>query len=175
MERVEAKWCPINHKAYRVYRPCPYGRKTLTQYTNGKTLLNPETVASYGCQHCPNYEGTEGSIKEGNLTVICKGMKRKTIYISGKMRGMTEEESRKLFKKAEEHLQAQGYDTVNPWEKEDLKKAECEDWGDFIMYDLPILKKCDGIYMLKNWKDSWGAQVEYAFANGMEMEIILFE
>lgn len=30
--------------------------------------------------------------------------------------------------------------------------------------DLELLKRCDGIFMLPNWKDSWGAKIEHEFA-----------
>jgi len=94
------------------------------------------------------------------------------IYISGKMRGLPEEESRNLFKAAEQYLIELGHDVVNPWDTEDEKKQLCKDWDDYILYDLPILKTCDAIFMLQNWQFSDGAQIEYHFARGRHMEII---
>lgn len=94
------------------------------------------------------------------------------IYISGKMRGLPENESRELFKTAEQYLTGLGHDVVNPWNSELEKDASCNEWADYIMFDLNILKTCDAIYMLDNWEDSWGAKCEYAFACGRGMEII---
>ena len=94
------------------------------------------------------------------------------VYISGKMRGMTEEESRRKFKEAELHLKALGCEVINPWDTEQEKKKHCKQWGDYILFDLKILSECDSIYMLDNWQDSWGAKCEHAFASGRGMEII---
>jgi hypothetical protein len=41
---------------------------------------------------------------------------RVTVYISGKMSGLTEEEYRKNFKDAENRLAELGYNVVNPCE-----------------------------------------------------------
>ena len=97
------------------------------------------------------------------------------IYISGKMRGLPEEESRKLFKAAENYLIELGHDVINPWDSEGKKNEQCNDWDDYILYDLQILKTCDAIFMLSNWQDSDGAKCEHAFARGRGMEIIYEE
>lgn len=96
------------------------------------------------------------------------------VYISGKMRYMDEDESKRLFKEAEHHLLGQGYDVYNPW-VDDEKYKECSGWGDFIIYDLKVLKGCDGIYMLKNWRDSLGATMEKTFAEGCGLKIMFEE
>lgn len=93
------------------------------------------------------------------------------VYISGKMRGMDEKDSRRLFSEAKKYLEQQGYEAINPWDLEGEKMKVCHEWADFIIYDLHILKKCDMIFMLQNWYDSWGAQVEYAFANGHGIKV----
>ena len=94
------------------------------------------------------------------------------VYISGKMRGMTEEESRSKFKEAELHLKALGCEVVNPWDTEQEKKKHCKQWGDYILFDLKILSECDSIYMLDNWQDSWGAKCEHAYACGRDMKVL---
>lgn len=88
------------------------------------------------------------------------------------MRGLDENESRRIFKEAQKRLERKGFDTVNPWETEDLKKQQCKDWGDFIIYDLHILKQCDAIFLLSNWTESMGAQCERAFAIGQGLQVI---
>ena len=94
------------------------------------------------------------------------------VYISGKMRGMTEEESRRKFKEAEFHLKALGYEVVHPWDTEQEKKKHCKEWCDYILFDLKILSECDSIYMLDNWQDSWGAKCEHAYAWGRGMNVM---
>ena len=97
---------------------------------------------------------------------------KKKVYISGKMRYLDEEESRRLFLEAQRKFESEGYEVVNPWDLEEEKKAQCKDWGDFIIFDLPILKTCDKIYMLKNWYDSWGARTEHDYAKGNGIEVV---
>lgn len=100
-----------------------------------------------------------------------KMAEKKKVYISGKMRYMTEEESRALFLSAQRKLEAEGFEVVNPWDFEDEKSKQCSEWSDYIMFDLPILKTCDIIYMLPNWNDSCGANVEHWYAKGHGIEI----
>ena len=50
------------------------------------------------------------------------------IYISGKMRGLPEEESRKLFKAAENYLIELGHDVINPWDSEGKKMRSVRIW-----------------------------------------------
>lgn len=91
-----------------------------------------------------------------------------TIYISGKMRGMSETVSRKLFEDAENFLVKHGFRALNPWKF----THDSDRWGDRIIADLELLKKCDGIWMLENWRDSFGATVEYYFARGEGLKIM---
>lgn len=97
------------------------------------------------------------------------------IYISGKMRGLPEEESRRKFEAARQYLIELGHDVVNPWDSEKDKEEQCLKWEDYILYDLKIIKGCDALFMLDNWQDSDGAKCEHAFARGIGMEIIYEE
>ena len=93
------------------------------------------------------------------------------IYISGKISGM-EKEAKELFGTAERELQAQGFDTVNPMKlKHDHDKA----WSDYMREDIKALCECDGIYMLKNWKDSKGARLERKVAVRIGMRLMYQE
>lgn len=102
-------------------------------------------------------------------------MEKQRVYISGKMRFMDEEESRRLFAEAQENLEAQGFDVINPWDLEDEKMRQCAEWAEFILFDLKIVKTCDKIYMLNNWKDSFGAKTEFDFASGHGLDILYQE
>lgn len=100
-------------------------------------------------------------------------MDKERIYISGKMRHLAEAESRRIFAEAQHKLEAQGYEAINPWLLADAKMdAGCKEWGDFIMFDLAVLKTCDAIYMLPNWTDSLGANIEINYAKGNGIKII---
>ena len=84
------------------------------------------------------------------------------------MKGLSNDTSQALFKEAEIKLTEQGYIPVNPWHISHLSNK----WEEKIIHDLNILKTCDGIYMLNNWKDSYGATVEYYFAKGSGLKIM---
>ena len=87
------------------------------------------------------------------------------MYISGKMKGL--DDFKTHFNKIEE-LYKDKYFIVNPCRIEHTS----DKWEDRILVDLNIIKECDAIYMLDNWKDSNGAQVEHYFAQGMGKKII---
>ena len=93
------------------------------------------------------------------------------VYISGKMAGMNEKQSRAMFKECELALKAKGCKVVNPWDTQDEKKKSCKKWGDFIRYDLELLDACDVICLLPSWLNSKGAMVEYHYAKGAGMKI----
>lgn len=99
-------------------------------------------------------------------------MKKKRVYISGKIGKLKESEYRPLFEDAESILISQGFDPVSP-----LKCNHNHDktWAAYMIEDLIHLKTCDAIAMLHNYQDSPGAQIELAFARGMGLEVIFFE
>lgn len=43
--------------------------------------------------------------------------------------------------------------------------------GVFLTGDLEILRRCDAIYMLDNWKQSEGARGEYKLAEELGLEV----
>lgn len=90
---------------------------------------------------------------------------KKKMYISGKMKGLNN--YRSLFAEIERQYQNE-YKVMNPCRFEHTSDV----WEDRIMHDLNIIRSCDVVYMMNNWKDSNGAQVEHYFAQGMGKEII---
>lgn len=84
------------------------------------------------------------------------------IYISGPITGTTDYKER--FAAAEEKLEANGYEVVNP-----VKLAEALPGTlthrEHMKIDLAALVVCDAIYMLKGWRDSNGAKAEMRKAN----------
>jgi hypothetical protein len=109
-------------------------------------------------------------------------MKPKKIYISGPMRGY-ENLNFDAFDEMEQHLKAEGWTVINPvamdrlmngWDKyppEDWQWTQ-EDVYDCMRRDLCFVFECDAIYMLKGWKDSDGANAEYALAKCLGLELI---
>jgi hypothetical protein len=80
------------------------------------------------------------------------------------------------FKEAEDRLLAAGYEVFNPTTSgygkladEKVREAKMQgkktDWyQEILKLDLDALSFCDGIYLLKDYKESDGARIEYDFA-----------
>ena len=93
--------------------------------------------------------------------------KNRKIYISGKISGTDDYLER--FAAAEKKFSEQGYEVVNPaYEGTKLKDASYED---YMELSFQLLKDCDIIYMLKDWRTSPGANQEYGYALAKDMEI----
>lgn len=88
------------------------------------------------------------------------------IYISGPMEGV--ENYEKNFRRAENYLENQGYEVVNP-ANIDVTGMSREE---ILKKDICLLWECDGIYMLKGWQQSRGANREYGYALGRGMAIM---
>ena len=94
-------------------------------------------------------------------------MKKKKVYISGKISGLPREQYLSIFHKAEKELGSLGYWVVNP-----CRFAPCKyiwlykliGYTLTLLYDLWRLSRCDRIYKIPGWKESKGAMVEGAFA-----------
>ena len=99
------------------------------------------------------------------------------VYISGKIgEKVVSEATRQKFAKAEEMLKAKGYEVFNPTTsgygkladekvREAMLQGKKTDWyQEILKLDLDALSFCDGIYLLKDYKESDGARIEYDFA-----------
>ena len=74
------------------------------------------------------------------------------------------------FAKAEELLIGLGYDVVNPTRIS--AAVEYFDYADFMIASLMLLKKCDAIYFMANWKKSNGCYIEKRVAQKMGMKVM---
>lgn len=94
-------------------------------------------------------------------------MRKKKVYISGQISGLSREEYMARFARAEELLANEGFNVVNPtrfivcrwpWLYQRLGYVGT------LLYDLWRLSKCDVIYKIPGWKESRGANVESCWA-----------
>lgn len=88
------------------------------------------------------------------------------IYISGKITGTKDYYAR--FEKAENDLIKMGYAPINPVKNE----PEGKDWEYYMRQDIMKLMCCSGIYMLKGWRYSRGAKLEFKIAKNLGFKII---
>lgn len=96
-------------------------------------------------------------------------MSERMIYISGKVSGTDDYMER--FAKAEKELTEQGFYVINP-AKMDGVLPKCCSYEDFMKIDLALLEMCEGIYMLKGWEKSCGANREYDYALAKDMTVM---
>lgn len=109
-----------------------------------------------------------------------------TVYISGKMDGLSKEEYVKRFKDVEQALVWQGVESIlNPvkFKMQSIIKENNIDKADlfnpkyrnlFMREDIKQLIKADTICMIYDYKDSPGAMTEYSIAKALDMNIIYY-
>ena len=96
------------------------------------------------------------------------------VYISGKIgEDVLSEATRQKFARAEAMLKGKGFETFNPTTSglgahaESLARAadyKTSFYQEILLCDLAQLAQCDAIYMLADWSESNGANVEFDFA-----------
>lgn len=96
------------------------------------------------------------------------------VYISGKIgEKQLSETTRQKFARAEIMLRSKGFDVFNPTTSglgahaESLAKAanyKTSFYQEILLCDLAQLAQCEAIYMLADWSQSNGANVELDFA-----------
>lgn len=92
----------------------------------------------------------------------------KKVYISGKITGI-EQYAPLLFAEAELTLIEEGFEVVNPTT---LKHEHDLTWSSYMKECIKALTDCDMIYMLGNWTDSRGADIERRIAIDLGMTVI---
>ena len=97
-------------------------------------------------------------------------MKIKTIYISGKISGLPIKEVISKFQAACDKLRRFGLEPMNPLNNGLPLDA---DWADQMGKDISILLRCDAIYLLPDYLESEGAQIELAVARQRQMPIFI--
>ena len=89
------------------------------------------------------------------------------IYISGSI--TKDPDYREHFRVAEEKLRGLGMKVFNPAKFDaDPEKT----WEDYMRNDITQLMRCRAIYLLKSWKKSRGARLEYKIAQALGFMVI---
>lgn len=91
------------------------------------------------------------------------------IYISGAITGTDDYMER--FAKAEKELTENGYSVVNP-AKVNAQLPEDTTYEEYMKMCFCMLDMCDGIYMLKCFEKSCGANRELGYAMAKDMIIM---
>lgn len=96
--------------------------------------------------------------------------KRIRVYISGKISDLPQDEVKLKFKSAQQAIEKCGYIVINPLEHNLVGYTYEQLCNDKELYqkqldkDLELLKTCDVIFLLHDWKESNGVKIEHEFA-----------
>lgn len=90
------------------------------------------------------------------------------VFISGKISG-NEMDYLRLFQEAEDYLTEIDLVAVNPTK---LDHNHDLSWESYMRVDLRALLDCDGIFMLKDWKESKGSKLEHSVAENLKLKIL---
>ena len=82
------------------------------------------------------------------------------IYIAGKITGNPD--AKRRFAAAEELLQAEGHETINPYKLGEVLPEM--DHGEILHICFSIIDTADAVFFQRNWKESPGACMEYGYA-----------
>lgn len=99
-------------------------------------------------------------------------MNNRTIYLSGRISGLTPQQAEANFRLAERQLTlAPPYykNVVNPLDIRPL--FGIKNWYTYMAADIWQLIWCDDIFMLYNWSESRGAKIEHKISKFLGLNI----
>ena len=97
-------------------------------------------------------------------------MRKNKIYISGAIDRYDDDERKEAFANAEQRLKGIGFFPVNPFKNGLSGQAR---WQEHMRADIALLLDCEYIYMLKGWKLSTGASLEFYVATMCGIKVFL--
>jgi hypothetical protein len=98
---------------------------------------------------------------------------RYQFYIAGKISGLEPEEVKENFRQAENKLLAIGLHYASPYKpKEEAKKKT---WQQYMREGVIMMMKCPGVFLLKNWRASRGANIERQLAMSLGIPVLYEE
>ena len=90
------------------------------------------------------------------------------LYVSGPITGT--KDYLKKFKEAEEVLKGKGHSVINPAAVNSMMPVDTT-YEEYMKMSMTMLEMCDGIVLLDGWQGSRGANREYGYALGRDMEV----
>jgi hypothetical protein len=87
------------------------------------------------------------------------------IYVAGQITGLPN--FMEKFADAVNDLKAQGHWVMNP-----ALLPSGFSQGEYMRICFAMIDACDAIYLLDNWKNSEGAQIEYHYAKKCDKQIL---
>lgn len=93
---------------------------------------------------------------------------KKTIYIAGKVTGLSRIEASHKFGRKQKELMDQGHTTVVPL---DIVPHQSS-WEEAMKICIPALLQCDEVHFLPCWNESRGAIIERDIAMKLNIPIV---
>lgn len=93
------------------------------------------------------------------------------IYLSGAITGRPTDEYKREFREAEQMLWNYHQETINP-ARLDYLVPDSFNHKEYMHICIPLLETCDGIYMLKSWMNSKGANEELEKAIDLGLDVM---
>lgn len=91
------------------------------------------------------------------------------IYISGPISGLPIEDAYVAFQKGKmKAYDIHHMDCINPM---GLPHNHDKSWNSYMKEDIRAMMLCDSIFMLKGWKESAGACIEFYLANKLGLNV----
>lgn len=111
---------------------------------------------------------SEESVPDGSP--VGKKHRKAKIYIAGRVTGLKPEQYEPMFATVKKELEAAGHEVINPLT--DIPHEDVNNWPLTIMECLPYVAQCDCIALLPGWEKSNGAQMEFHFARGNNLQVL---
>lgn len=92
------------------------------------------------------------------------------VYLSGPITGR--DDYRVRFATIEHYLTELEHEVINPTKVSDAFPDLS--YGEYMKLDLTLLEMCDAIYMLEDWEQSAGAQLEFHYAKVWKKQILRY-
>jgi hypothetical protein len=94
-------------------------------------------------------------------------MNVEVLYVAGPMRGYKNLNFDAFNKKTAE-LREKGFIVINPVE---INPDQDANYLDCMRADIRAITECSGIYLLKGWENSEGANAEYQVARMLKLKV----
>ncbi len=89
------------------------------------------------------------------------------IYISGQITGLKKQTCYKNFETGIMKLRRIDKFGVSPYQGDEGKT-----WNEYMKRGIETMMNCEGIFMLSNWRDSKGANIERSLAMQLGMKVM---
>jgi len=90
------------------------------------------------------------------------------VYISGPISSVGEEVATARFEAKEQELREQGHEPVNPMK---LSHNHGKTWAEYMAEDMAALRECQAVYVMKDYQQSVGVELEIADAKRLGLPI----